>query len=287
MRRVSAALALGLGLLLSLAIAAPAAASTGPSYTATIAGSGLSGYVTIRLNAAHTEGRLTWHLAGLSPRASVYVDVDGGTCAAHRGGIVLVHSWGFFRAGIGTRTVRLPSVSAHWFWYDWQHRGGASATIRIAGRSTCAIFPGARPTPTITAPPAPTNVTMDIASSGFGGTAHYTVSWHEAATAGVTMRVYGVSACLNAGALPPGASMVPCLVRGMRLPANVLSLVATAPAAAGRVSWTSPGFGDIGAALAEYGGKDFYAFVIGAYSAAGHSRMAIAATAQYCPDCTY
>lgn len=127
---------------------------------------------------------------------------------------------------------------------------------------------------------------MDIASGGFGGTAAYTVTWNEAVTDGVTMRIYGVTECLNAGALTKGQQSVPCLVPGMSLPAKAMTLVATAPAAAGEATWTSAGFGNIGQALAEYDGKDFYAFVIGAYNAAGHSKLFIADTAAYCPACT-
>ena len=66
---------------------------------------------------------------------------------------------------------------------------------------------------------------------------------------------------------------------------RALTLVATAPATQGHLSWTWPSWGDIGQALAVHGSDTYYAFVVGAYTAAGHSKMIIAATADSCSTC--
>jgi hypothetical protein len=134
------------------------------------------------------------------------------------------------------------------------------------------------------APPAPADVTWNQTPAlGFGaGTTTMTITWKEAATAGATIRVYGVTTCLN----PPGTDNVPCLVVNTLLPDKALTLVATAPAAQGRVSWTWPSWGNIGQALAVHGSDTYYAFVVGAYTTAGHSKMIIAATAGACSTCT-
>ncbi|HEY7970473.1 MAG TPA: hypothetical protein VID95_10800 [Candidatus Limnocylindrales bacterium] len=134
------------------------------------------------------------------------------------------------------------------------------------------------------APPAPADVTWSQTPAlGFGiGTTTMTVTWKEPATASATIRVYGVTACLN----PPGTDNVPCLVVKTLLPDKALILVATAPATQGHVSWTWPSWGNIGQALAVHGSDTYYAFVVGAYTAAGHSKMIIAATAHACSTCT-
>ena len=109
-----------------------------------------------------------------------------------------------------------------------------------------------------------------------------TISWTGPVTAGTTIRVYGITACLN----PPGTDNVPCVGTDTLLPASALTLVASAPAAQGRVSWTWPSWGNIGQALAVHGSDTYYAFVVGAYTAAGHSKLMIAATAGACSTCT-
>jgi len=108
-----------------------------------------------------------------------------------------------------------------------------------------------------------------------------TVTWKDPVPAGATIRVYGLTKCLN----PPGTDNVPCLVVKTMLPANVLTLVAKAPATQGHVSWTWPSWGNIGQALAIHGSDTYYAFVIGAYTATGHSKLIIAATASACSTC--
>ncbi len=135
------------------------------------------------------------------------------------------------------------------------------------------------------APPAPADVTWSQTPAlGFGvGTTTMTVTWKEPAPAGATIRVYGVTACLN----PPGTDNVPCLVVKTLLPDKALTLVATAPATQGHVSWTWPSWGNIGGALAVHGSDTYYAFVVAAYTPAGHSKMIIAATASACSKCTF
>jgi hypothetical protein len=140
--------------------------------------------------------------------------------------------------------------------------------------------------PSLAPPASPTSASIVIDSAGFGGIATLTATWKQATSDGVTMRIYGVTKCLNAREPGPGETSVPCLVPGTQLTADVERLVATAPAADGRVTWSWPGWGDIGAALGTYNGEDFYAFVIGGNNAAGNSPLYIMATSAYCPTCT-
>lgn len=162
----------------------------------------------------------------------------------------------------------------------------ASAAAPSVKASAPASPSPASPVPSLAPPPAPTSAAIAIESTGFGGTATLTATWKQAATDGVTMRIYGVTKCLNAREPGPGETSVPCLVPGTTLTADVERLVASAPAAAGRVTWSWPGWGDIGAALATYKGEDFYAFVIGGNNAAGNSPLYIMASSGYCPTCT-
>ena len=67
-----------------------------------------------------------------------------------------------------------------------------------------------------------------------------TVTWKEANPNGVTIRVYGVTACIP----PSKANFSPCLVKGTPLPAKVRELIASAPASKGKVSWTWPNWED-------------------------------------------
>lgn len=131
---------LPVALLLGLSTAAPVAAASPSTYTATIDGAGLTGTVTVTLDATHETGTLTWQLSGLATTQPVTVDVYGGACGLDRYGIVFDTSYGSWTGGSSTRTVQLPAISGPWFWYDWNHRGGASATVDNGGSSTCSAF---------------------------------------------------------------------------------------------------------------------------------------------------
>ena len=126
--------------LLALMASAPVAAASATTYTATVDGSGLSGSVTIAIDAAHQTGTLSWQLSGLSTTSPVTVDVYGGSCSAHDGGVVFLTSTGTWTGGAGSRTVALPAGSAGWMWLDYNSRGGATATVTNASATTCASF---------------------------------------------------------------------------------------------------------------------------------------------------
>jgi hypothetical protein len=106
-----------------------------------------------------------------------------------------------------------------------------------------------------------------------------TVTWTSPRTEGVEMRVYGVTECLAEPAhAKPGADG-PCLVKRTRLPASVRILLATAPASAGKVTWSWIEE-DLGCDPHSIGtapdGQPYRAVVVAAYSAAGHSIFTIA-----------
>lgn len=140
------------------------------------------------------------------------------------------------------------------------------------------------PGPTSFVPPAPTAVRITMKGGGStGGAASITttVTWKEAVTKGTEIRVYGVTACF---APPTGG---PCLVEQTPLPSSVRNLIARAPAAQGKVSWTWPEWGDVGGAVMAHGSTDYESIVVAAYNAAGHSKFIIVATGELCPGCVY
>jgi hypothetical protein len=143
--------------------------------------------------------------------------------------------------------------------------------------------PPATPTP-LSPPPAPTAVTFHqqhTPGSGSPGTTTYTINWSGPQTDGVEIRVSGLKKCLS------DVMDEPCIQRHMALPKGTLDLIGRAPASDGSISWTWPTPEILGGALASDGATDYYAFLVGAYDAAGQSRLVIAKSAKACPDCTF
>ena len=143
--------------------------------------------------------------------------------------------------------------------------------------------PTPKPTP-VPAPPKPTGVKFDEDSKCLDADCNraritQTVLWRAPRKKGVEIRVYGVTECLAMPAHPePGAGGA-CLVEHTALPASVRRMLATAPATAGRVSWSWKqwtGCGDFGISSPP-GGRYYHAVVMAAYNASGHSIFAIAA----------
>jgi hypothetical protein len=148
------------------------------------------------------------------------------------------------------------------------------ATPRPAPTATAASVP-AKPTGVtfktdVVQLPAPTG-TDEITSQ-----VTHTVRWKAPRTEGVEIRVYGVTECLSEPGNPSPGTSGPCLVEGTQLPPSVMALAATAPAAAGEISWIAPFYYDCGGAPVGPDGLDYQAIVIAAYGAAGHSIFAIA-----------
>lgn len=148
--------------------------------------------------------------------------------------------------------------------------------------------PISSPTPRTTvaaAPAKPTGVTFttDIVElPGPTGTDEitfevtHTVTWKTPRTQGLEIRVYGVTACLSEPSDPAPGTSGPCLVEHTRLPSSVMVLAATAPAAAGEISWLAPTFYECAGPPVGPDGSDFQATVVAAYNDAGHSIFAIA-----------
>ena len=148
--------------------------------------------------------------------------------------------------------------------------------------------PTSRPTPKATAatvPAKPTGVTFTTdreelpGSTGADGIAYkvtHTVRWQAPRTEGVEIRVYGVTECLSEPSNPPPGTSWPCLVEHTMLPPSVMVLAATAPAAAGEISWIAPFEYECAGPPVGPDGLDYWAIVIAAYNADGHSIFAIA-----------
>jgi hypothetical protein len=110
-----------------------------------------------------------------------------------------------------------------------------------------------------------------------------TIRWTSPTDEATEIRVFGVQDCMP----PPGKDPAPCLVKGTPLPARSRDLIAKAPAADGKVSWTWPAWENIGGNVAADGDTTYASLVIAAYNAAGHSRFVIVATGEFCSHCTY
>jgi hypothetical protein len=131
-------------------------------------------------------------------------------------------------------------------------------------------------------PPKPTGVKFDEETVPFGdgevGKVTQTITWRAPKTKGVEVRAYGVTECTARPRNPAPGSSGPCLVEHTPLPASIRTLLATAPASAGSVSWTwTEESGCRGTELgSDPDGPAYHAVVLAAYSAAGHSIFAIA-----------
>jgi len=158
-----------------------------------------------------------------------------------------------------------------------------TATATLASPSPQATT---QPTPTPTfvpEPPKPTGVTFDQqvrkSDDGQVATVTQTVRWGAPQSEGVEIRVYGVTECIAEPADPPPGTSGPCLVVRTPLPASVRTLLATAPAPDGVVSWTWTEVAwECGEPLVFYDpdGPAYHAVVLAAYGASGHSIFAIA-----------
>jgi hypothetical protein len=103
------------------------------------------------------------------------------------------------------------------------------------------------------------------------------VTWRTPRSDGVEIRVYGVTECIAEPANPPPNASGVCLVEHTPLPSSVRTLLGTAPASDGVVSWTwtqETGC-DIGLAY-DPDGPAYHSVVLAAYGASGHSIFAIA-----------
>ena len=139
--------------------------------------------------------------------------------------------------------------------------------------------PSPDPTP-IPVPPKPSGVSFQEKRKGDEPPSTeitQTVKWAAPRTEGVEIRVYGVTECIAKPANPSPDTNGPCLVEHTSLPASVRTLLATAPASDGAVSWTWTGTFDCEIGLAyDPRGPAYHAVVLAAYSASGQSIFAIA-----------
>ena len=158
-------------------------------------------------------------------------------------------------------------------------------TAFIATPAPVATVTPARNSTPVPVPPKPTGVKFRASNECLGKSCQWyrysqTVTWKAPRTKGVDIRVYGVTECLALPAHPKPGTDGPCLVKNTPLPESVRTLLATAPASAGRASWTwiaeEPGcdiWYPVGAAP---DGQGYYAVVVAAYSTSGHSIFTIA-----------
>ena len=145
--------------------------------------------------------------------------------------------------------------------------------------------PTASPSPTVVPiPEKPTGVTFKVVrqvptNDGYRET--HRVTWMTPRSAGIEMRVWGVTACLSEPKHPKPGAAGPCLVPHTALPASVLEPITKAPASAGKVTWTwgTLDYCDTGDYLWKAdpspGGEMYFAVVMATYTASNHSVFAI------------
>ena len=105
-----------------------------------------------------------------------------------------------------------------------------------------------------------------------------TVTWQAPRGEGIEIRVYGVTQCIAKPADPSPGTSGPCLVVDTPLPGSIRTLLGTAPASDGAVSWTWTGTFDCEGPGPAYDPREpaYYAVVLAAFGASGHSIFAIA-----------
>jgi hypothetical protein len=109
-----------------------------------------------------------------------------------------------------------------------------------------------------------------------------TVKWGEPASEGLEIRVFGVTECVAKPPNPSPDTHGACLAEDMPLPASVRTLLATAPASDGVVSWTWTGTFDCEIGLGyDPRGPAYHAVVLAAYGGSGHSIFAIAEAGEW------
>lgn len=140
------------------------------------------------------------------------------------------------------------------------------------------------PTP-VPVPPKPTGVFFreeHVGDDAPTSEITQTVTWAAPRSEGVEIRVYGVTECMAKPANPSPDTDGPCLVEHTALPASVRTLLASAPASDGGVSWSWTGTFDCGIDLGyDPGGPVYHAVVLAAYGASDHSIFAIAAPGRW------
>jgi hypothetical protein len=145
------------------------------------------------------------------------------------------------------------------------------------------VTPAGTATP-VPVPPKPTGVKFRASQECLGKSCQrykysQTVTWKAPRTKGVEIRVYGVTECIAEPVHPKPGTDGPCLVKNTPLPESVRTLLATAPASAGRASWSwiaeEPGC-EIWYPVGDPPGHSYYAVVVAAYSTSGHSIFTIA-----------
>lgn len=141
--------------------------------------------------------------------------------------------------------------------------------------------PTPEPTP-VPVPPMPTGVKFAEERRGGDDPSSteitQTVRWGAPHSDGVEIRVYGVTSCIARPVDPSPDTSGPCLVEHTPLPGATRTLLGSAPASDGVVSWTWTGTFDCEGPGPAYDprGPGYSAVVLAAYSAAGHSTFAIA-----------
>jgi hypothetical protein len=149
-----------------------------------------------------------------------------------------------------------------------------------ASQSSPPSAPSSTPVPADAPPPKPGNPTFKLVKETANGTGgfsdEYRITWTSPRDVADSFRVYGLPECLRNAKKYDGK---PCVVRGMRIPADHLDLLATAPGDARSV--------DVKWDIGETGPPPYSAVLIRATNSAGDSIFTIVHSENVCFGCTY
>jgi hypothetical protein len=131
-----------------------------------------------------------------------------------------------------------------------------------------------------TAPPKPGDPTFDLIKetpAGEGTTKlEYRITWSSPEGVATSFHLYGVTRCLREG---KEYDNKPCVVRGMKIPADALELIKKIPGdkRTTTISWM----------VGELGGGPYAAILIRATNGSGDSIFTIVHSDTVCYNCTY
>jgi hypothetical protein len=172
----------------------------------------------------------------------------------------------------------------------------ATHTLKPTAKPTPTPTPKPTPTPTPTPKPTrpavPTHTAFSVttrADSADVSTDTYHVSWREANSAGVTVRIYALLLCL--GAASAAHPSVPCVTANTSIPAHDLLLIAQVRASAGTFTWAASYYVGEGSEIGYVGhnpgtSRQIFGVFITAANKAGSSRRVVVASSEACYECT-
>ena len=110
----------------------------------------------------------------------------------------------------------------------------------------------------------------------------FSLTWRTPDSTGTEVRVEGITAC----PAPENSTGIPCVTATTKLPASIVHLVTSVPAASRSAGWTWPAWEEIGEPIASDGSNSFYAIVV-TFTTGTTSKVVVVVTSETCSGCAY